>query len=119
MTPVIPSEVEKPRDITSCYHRGILRLRFVSLRMTRGRWPTDPTAAKHNVAIVNYRGLTWSDRALRLVQTNSGAIIFQRRHRRKSSGMIIADLDESFEGAAVADPGHGMPVHMIDLKFLA
>ena len=51
--------------------------------MTRGRGPTDPTAADYNIAIVNYRGLTRSDRALRLVQTNSGAIIFQRRHRRR------------------------------------
>ena len=30
----------------------------------------DPTAAEYNVAIVNYRGLTRSDRAQRLVQTN-------------------------------------------------
>ena len=70
--------------------------------MTRGCGPTDPTATEHNVAIVNYRGLTRSDRALRLVQTNSGAIIFQRRHCRNRSGMIIADLHDGFEGTEVA-----------------
>ena len=80
------------------YRRGILRPRKLSgLRMTRGCGPTDPTAADYNVAIVNYRGLTRSDRALRVVQTNSGAIIFQRRHCRNRSGMIIANLDRRFD----------------------
>ena len=65
--------------------------------MTRGCGPTDPTAADYNVAIVNYRRLTRSDRALRLMQTNSGAIIFQRLHSRNRSGMIIANLDHRFE----------------------
>ena len=98
--------------------------------MTRGCGPTDPTAAEYNIAIVNYRGLTRSDRALRVVQTNSGAIIFQRRHSRNRSGMTIANLHDGFEGAAVnargysavagvADPGSRMPVHTIDVELLA
>ena len=56
----------------------------------------------YNIAIVNYRGLTRSDRALRLVQTNSGAIIFQRRHGRNRSGMIIANLHRRFERSVSA-----------------
>jgi len=44
--------------------------------MTRGCGAANPAAADYNVAIVDYRGLTRSDRALRLMQTNSGAIIF-------------------------------------------
>ena len=43
----------------------------------------NPTAADNNVTIVNYRGLSRSDRALRLMQSNSGAI-------HSSNGVTVA-----------------------------
>ena len=38
--------------------------------------PTNPAAADDDIAIVNDRGLTGRDRALRLVQSNAGTIVF-------------------------------------------
>ena len=46
---------------------------------------TDPTAADHNIAIVNYRGLTRSDRTLRVVQSHSWARSF-------SNGSTVATV---------------------------
>ena len=107
-SPVIPSEVEEPRGITSRYHRGILRLRFRAAQDDAGCGPTNPTAAEHNVTIVNYRSLSGRYRALRLVQSHLGAIIFQWRHCRSRSGMIVADLDRGFEAlSGGVDAGFG------------
>jgi hypothetical protein len=83
--------------------------------MTRGCGPTDPTAADYNVAIVNYRGLTRSDRALWLVQTNSGTIIFQRRYGRGCARMTVANLERhirNFIRSIQVDP-----VYAIDFEF--
>jgi hypothetical protein len=48
-----------------------------------------------------------------------GAIILQWQHRCNRAGMIVPDLHDGFEGAGVGDPGSWMPVHTIDLEFLA
>ena len=73
VSPVIPSVVERiPWRYLTLSPRDPSTPKAFGLRMTRGCGPTDPTAADYNVAIVNYRGLTRSDRALRVVQTQFG-----------------------------------------------
>src|SRR5215510_10224881 len=95
---IIPSNVEEPRRITSPHHRGLLRVRFASLRMTGS---ANPAAAKHNVSVVNDCSLSGRYGTLRIVQSHMGAIILEGRDRRKRSGMIVADFDNSFETTAV------------------
>ena len=98
--------------------------------MTRRNAPANPAATKHDLTVVNDRSLSGRYGTLRVVQSHVGAIVLQWHHSRNRSGMIIADLHESFEGAAVnapgysavagiGDPGSRMPVHTIDLEFLA
>jgi hypothetical protein len=87
--------------------------------MTRRNAPANPAATEHDLTVVNDRSLSGRYGALRVVQSHVGPIVVQWHHSRNRSGMIIADLHEGFEGAAVTDPGSRMPVHTIDLEFLA
>src|SRR5882757_2730683 len=118
-----PPLVARPGFPSRCaalsYRRGLLRIRFAPLRMTRRNAPANPAATKHDLSIVNDRSLSGRYGALRVVQSHVGPIVVQWHHSRNRSGMIVADLYESFEGAAVTDPGSRMPVHTIDLEFLA
>src|SRR6266446_5122304 len=57
----------------------------------------DPTAAKHNVVLVNYCGLSGRHRALWLMQTNPCAIIFQRRHGCGCARMAVPNLHRKIE----------------------
>src|SRR5882757_10799252 len=116
---VIPSVVEESRCAALSYRRRLLRIRFAPLRMTRRNAPANPAATKHDLTIVNDRSLSGRYGALRVVQSHVGPIVVQWHHSRNRSGMIVADLHESFEGAGVGDPGSRMPVHTIDLEFLA
>src|SRR5215510_6601077 len=121
---VIPSNVEERRRITSPHHRGLLRVRFASLRMTGS---ANPATAEDNVTVVNDCSLPGRYGTLRIVQSHMGAIILEWRDRRNRSGMIVPDFDHSFERTAIgahgynavariADPGSRMPVHKIDLE---
>ena len=99
---VIPSNVEEPRGITSPHHRGLLRVRFASLRMTGS---ANPAAAEDNVTVVNDRSLSGRYGTLRIVQSHMGAIILEWRDRPNRPGMIVADFDNSFETTAVGARG--------------
>src|SRR5262249_17813920 len=79
--------------------------------------PTNPPTANDDIAIVNYRGLSRCDRALRFVQSNSRALIFKRRNRRGSPGMAVANLYCDFH--VVTRQVAFDPVRSIDLKFVA
>src|SRR5262249_39724673 len=95
---VISSEVEESRCAASSYRRGLLRPRRLSgLRMMQ---TANPTAAEHNVTVINNRSLPGRYRALRVVQLDMCAMIFQWRNCRNRSGMIIADVDGGFERRA-------------------
>src|SRR6266496_4825925 len=63
------------------------------------------------------------------MQSNARAIVLPWSNCTNRPGMIISDLHEGFEGAAVnargysavagvGDPGSRMPIHVIDLKFI-
>src|SRR6516164_1954182 len=124
---VIPSNIEEPHRITSPHHRGLLRVRFASLRMTSS---ANPAAAEDNVTVVNDCSLSGRYGTLRIVQSHMGAIIPEWRDSRKCSGMIVADFDNSFERTAIGARGYSavarvaalgsrMPVHTIDLELFA
>jgi len=65
---------------------------------------------------------------LRLVQTNSCAIVFKRRHSRGRPGVAVTNLHRRVDsvavagladpGAAVNDRGYRMPLHSVDLEFV-
>src|SRR5579884_226507 len=111
----------------------------LAMRGLRKSAPANPAATQDDVAIVNHRSLTWRDSALRLMQANPGAILFQRNNGRERAGMIVTNFDRRFErqggltapgrsvvagvgdpGGAVGitDPGYRVPVHSLDLEFL-
>ena len=80
---VIPSNVEEPRRITSPHHRGLLRVRFASLRMPGS---ANPAAAEHNVTVVNDCSLSGRYGTLRIVQSDMCSIVLERRHCRTRPG---------------------------------
>src|SRR6516225_1009436 len=81
---------------------------------------TNPTAAEHNVTVVNNRSLSGRYGALRVVHSHVGAIVLEWRDRCDRSRMIIPDLHECFEGAAgITDPGYNVPIHVVELELLA
>jgi hypothetical protein len=90
----------------------------------------NPAAAEDNVTAVNDCSLPGRYGTLRIVQSHMGAIILEWRDRRKRSGMIISDFDNSFETTAIGTRGYSavarvgdssswMPVHTIHLELLA
>src|SRR5262245_44210739 len=124
---VIPREVEESRCPILPDNRRLHRRRFAPLRMMR---TANPAAPENDVTVVNDCSLPRRYGTLRIVQTHMGAIILKGRHRRKRSGMIVADFDNSFETTAVGargyssvagvvDSGSRMPVHSINLELLA
>src|SRR5437667_10318712 len=54
--------------------------------------PAYPSTADDDVTIVNYRGLSGGDRALRFMQTNPSALILKRGNGRRRAGMAITNL---------------------------
>ena len=65
----------------------------------------NPAAAEDNVTVVNDCGLSGRYGPLRIVQSHMGAIILEWRERRRRSGMIVADFDNSFERIAIGAGG--------------
>src|SRR5579884_1091851 len=82
----------------------------LAMRGLRKSAPANPAATQDDVAIVNHRSLTWRDSALRLMQANPGAILFQRNNGRERAGMIVTNFDRRFErqGGLTAAPGRSV-----------
>src|SRR5438034_5816906 len=108
---------------TVCRSRNKLRYPNFLLRGLLG-WhrrlaSTDPAAADDDIVIVNHCGLSRRHRALRFVQMNACAIVFQCPDCRNRAGMIVADLYCCLEHrAAIASPSYNMPVHAINFEFV-
>src|SRR5207247_2979183 len=107
--------------------REIPRLRSASLGMTKST-PANPAAAENNVIVVDDRSLPGCDRALRLMQSNARAILFQWSNRCNCTWMVVANLHRGFEfvlvaaigdrGAGIIDPGYNVPIHTVDFEFI-
>src|SRR5947208_556661 len=108
---------------TVCRSRNKLRYPNFLLRGLLG-WhrrlaPANPAATKHNVILVNYCDLSGRHRALRLVQTNETAIVFQRRDCCRRAGMIVPNLHGRVKRRpGIINPGYNMPIHAIDVELV-
>ena len=79
--------------------------------------PADPTTTDGDVTIVNHRGLSGCDRALRFMQTNPSAMILKRSNGRRRAGMAITNLHcriDIFIGKLTRNP-----IRPVDFKFVA
>jgi len=79
--------------------------------------PAYPTAPDDDVTIVNYRGLSGGDRALRFMQTNPSAMILKRGNGRRRAGMAITNLHcriDIFIGKLTRNP-----IRPVDFEFVA
>lgn len=62
---------QQPESVYQCPRQGVLSPDLKPVFLLRQLWSLfDPTAAKHEIAVVKDRCLSWRDRTLRLIEAN-------------------------------------------------